>query len=152
MNKSNSVKCLRLTRQACGSLVCARARPSMQGAQAQASARNDQLTKPPGALGRLEDIALWYAGWRGTPRPEIAQAQVVIFAGNHGVAARGVSAFPPEVTVQMVQNFQNGGAAINQLCRSAGARLGVVALDLDRPTEDFTKGPPPCQRRISKRP
>ncbi len=106
-----------------------------------ARARQEQLTKPPGSLGRLEDLAVWYAGWRGDARPRIAAPQVVIFAGNHGVAAQGVSAFPPEVTAQMVANFQAGGAAINQLCRAAGASLKVVALELDRPTADFTKGP-----------
>lgn len=103
--------------------------------------RNGQLTKPPGALGRLEDLAIWYAGWRGTARPALERPQVVIFAGNHGVAARGVSAFPPEVTVQMVANFQAGGAAINQLSKAFGATMSVVALDLDRPTQDFTAGP-----------
>ena len=106
-----------------------------------AEARNSQLTKPPGALGRLEDLAIWYAGWRGTPRPAITAPQVIVFAGNHGVAARGVSAFPPEVTVQMVANFEHGGAAINQLAKAFGARMDVVALDLDTPTADFTAGP-----------
>lgn len=104
-------------------------------------ARNGQLTKPPGALGRLEELAIWYAGWRADPRPAIAAPQVVVFAGNHGVAARGVSAFPPEVTVQMVANFEAGGAAINQLARAFGARMDVVALELERPTGDFTEGP-----------
>lgn len=108
---------------------------------AEAKARNGQLTKPPGALGRLEDLAIWYAGWRGTPRPRLERPQVVVFAGNHGVVAQGVSAFPPEVTVQMVANFQAGGAAINQLARSFGASMSVVPLDLDRPTKDFTLGP-----------
>ncbi len=103
--------------------------------------RNGQLTKPPGALGRLEDLAIWYAGWRGSARPVLERPQVVIFAGNHGVALRGVSAFPPEVTVQMVANFQAGGAAINQLSKAFGATMAVVALDLDRPTKDFTAGP-----------
>lgn len=103
--------------------------------------RNGQLTKPPGALGRLEDIAIWYAGWRGQSRPQINSPQVVVFAGNHGVTAQGVSAFPPEVTVQMVANFEHGGAAINQLAKSAGATMTVHALDLDRPTTDFTKAP-----------
>ena len=103
--------------------------------------RNGQLTKPPGALGRLEDLAIWYAGWRGTPRPAITAPQVIVFAGNHGVCAQGVSAFPPEVTVQMVANFQHGGAAINQLAKTFGARMDVHALDLDRPTTDFTTGP-----------
>ncbi|MGR3491115.1 MAG: nicotinate-nucleotide--dimethylbenzimidazole phosphoribosyltransferase, partial [Shimia sp.] len=106
-----------------------------------ARARNGQLTKPPGALGRLEDLAIWYAGWRGTDRPSIDAPQVIVFAGNHGVAARGVSAFPAEVTVQMVANFEHGGAAINQLAKAAGARLDVHALDLDTPTADFTQAP-----------
>ncbi len=105
-----------------------------------AAARNMVLTKPPGALGRLEELAIWYAGWRGDPRPSLASPQVVVFAGNHGVAARGVSAFPPEVTMQMVANFEAGGAAINQLAQAFGARMDVRALELDRPTGDFTAG------------
>lgn len=106
-----------------------------------AADRNGQLTKPPGALGRLEDLAVWYAGWRGNARPEIAAPQVIVFAGNHGVTAQGVSAFPPDVTVQMVMNFEHGGAAINQLAKAAGATMDVHALELDRPTADFTAGP-----------
>lgn len=106
-----------------------------------ADARNGQLTKPPGALGRLEDIALWYAGWRGETRPAITAPQIIVFVGNHGVAAQGVSAFPPVVTEQMVTNFEQGGAAINQLAKVAGAKLDVHALDLNRPTADFTKAP-----------
>lgn len=103
--------------------------------------RNGQLTKPPGALGRLEDLAIWYAGWRNTDRPRIAAPQIVIFAGNHGVCAQGVSAFPADVTAQMVANFEHGGAAINQLAKTFGARLDVHALDLDMPTQDFTTAP-----------
>ncbi len=106
-----------------------------------AAARNGQLTKPPGALGRLEELAIWYAGWRGDPRPRIASPQIIVFAANHGVAARGVSAFPADVTAQMVANFRAGGAAVNQLAGAAGARLDVHALSLDRPTADFTQGP-----------
>ena len=106
-----------------------------------ARARNGQLTKPPGALGRLEDLAIWFAGWQGQARPVWKAPQVLIFAGNHGIAARGVSAFPAEVTVQMVANFQAGGAAINQLARVFGAEMQVHALDLDQPTQDFTQGP-----------
>jgi nicotinate-nucleotide--dimethylbenzimidazole phosphoribosyltransferase len=106
-----------------------------------AVARNGQLTKPPGALGRLEDLAIWYAGWQGNARPVWKAPQVIIFAGNHGIAARGVSAFPSEVTVQMVANFQHGGAAINQLSKTFGAEMQVHALELDRPTQDFTQGP-----------
>ncbi|SFR35597.1 nicotinate-nucleotide-dimethylbenzimidazole phosphoribosyltransferase [Yoonia tamlensis] len=108
-----------------------------QGAQD----RNGQLTKPPGALGRLEDLAIWYAGWRGTDRPQISAPQVVIFAGNHGVCAQGVSAFPAEVTAQMVANFEHGGAAINQLSKAFGAKMQVHALSLDTPTADFTTAP-----------
>ncbi len=110
-------------------------------ATAGAQDRNSQLTKPPGALGRLEDLAIWYAGWRGTPQPQIKAPQVIVFAGNHGVCAQGVSAFPPEVTVQMVANFEHGGAAINQLSRALGARMDVHALSLETPTADFTQGP-----------
>lgn len=112
----------------------------MADAQAReaAEARNDQLTKPPGALGRLEELAIWYASWRSTDRPQIEAPQILVFAGNHGVCAQGVSAFPPEVTVQMVANFEHGGAAINQLAKAFGAKMEVHALDLDRPTQDFT--------------
>ncbi len=110
-------------------------------ARAEAEARNGQLTKPPGALGRLEDLAIWYAAWRGNPRPQIKAPQVVIFAGNHGVTAQGVSAFPAEVTAQMVLNFEAGGAAINQLSKAYGADLDVHALALETPTADFTQGP-----------
>ncbi|MBU2357700.1 MAG: nicotinate-nucleotide--dimethylbenzimidazole phosphoribosyltransferase, partial [Alphaproteobacteria bacterium] len=110
-------------------------------AGAAAAARNGQLTKPQGSLGRLEDLAVWVAGWQGSDRPRITAPQIVIFAGNHGVCAQGVSAFPAEVTAQMVGNFQAGGAAINQLAQTCGARLDVVPLDLDRPTQDFTQGP-----------
>jgi nicotinate-nucleotide--dimethylbenzimidazole phosphoribosyltransferase len=112
-----------------------------QKAVAAAEARNGQLTKPPGALGRLERLAIWMAGWQGTEKPHADAPQIVIFAGNHGVATRGVSAFPAEVTVQMVANFAHGGAAINQLARAFGAKLDVHPLDLDRPTADFTEGP-----------
>ena len=118
------------------------AAPSTDAAAiAGAQERNGQLTKPPGALGRLEDLAIWYAGWRGTAQPALNAPQVLVFAGNHGVCAQGVSAFPPEVTVQMVANFEHGGAAINQLSKAFGAKMDVHALDLDRPTADFTVAP-----------
>jgi len=110
---------------------------AIQGAQE----RNGQLTKPPGALGRLEDLAIWYAGWRGDAQPQITAPQVIIFAGNHGVCAQGVSAFPPEVTVQMVANFEHGGAAINQLSKAFGAKMDVYPLSLETPTADFTTAP-----------
>ena len=104
-----------------------------------ASDRNSLLTKPPGALGRLEEIAIWYCGWRQDDKASINNPQVIVFAGNHGVASLGVSAFPQEVTSQMVLNFKHEGAAINQLCKVAGATLNVYSLELDKPTNDFTK-------------
>ena len=121
--------------------VLASAPDADPAATAAAQDRNGQLTKPPGALGRLEDLAIWYAGWRGTDKPSLETPQVIVFAGNHGVCAQGVSAFPPEVTVQMVANFEHGGAAINQLSQAFGAKMDVHALDLDNPTADFTVAP-----------
>lgn len=112
-----------------------------QGAADAARERQGNLTKPPGSLGRLEDLAIFMAGWRATDRPRIVRAQALVFAGNHGICAQGVNPYPQEVTAQMVGNFQAGGAAINQLCRANGADLSVIALDLDRPTADFTEGP-----------
>lgn len=106
-----------------------------------AQARNAQLTKPAGALGRLEDLAIWYASWRGNARPVLERPQVAIFAGNHGIAAQGVSAFPPEVTAQMVGGFKAGFAAINQLSAAFGADMSVHPIRLDAPTADFTQGP-----------
>lgn len=109
-------------------------------AAAAARDRQAELTKPPGSLGRLEELAIFMAGWQGRARPRIERAQALVFAGNHGICDQGVNPFPTEVTAQMVANFQNGGAAINQLCRLAQADLRVIAMDLDRPTRDFTKG------------
>lgn len=106
-----------------------------------AGRRQRELTKPAGSLGRLEDIAVFMAGWQGTARPSADRVRAAVFAGNHGVAARGVSAFPVEVTAQMVANFRSGGAAINALSRACGAELSVVALDLERPTGDISTGP-----------
>jgi nicotinate-nucleotide--dimethylbenzimidazole phosphoribosyltransferase len=107
-------------------------------ARAQAAERQAQLTKPAGSLGRLEEIAIFLAGWQGMPRPRIERARAAIFAGNHGVTVHGVSAFPASVTAQMVANFRAGGAAINALSGIAGIELSVTALDLDTPTADFT--------------
>ena len=110
-------------------------------AAAAAAAREAVLTKPPGALGRLEELSAWLATWQGRYPPAIDRPRACVFAGNHGVAARGVSAFPAAVTAQMVQNFIAGGAAINQLCEAANADLRVYEMDLDTPTEDFTQAP-----------
>lgn len=109
-------------------------------AEAAARDRQNQLTKPPGSLGRLEALAVFMAGWQGTGRPKITKAQALVFAGNHGICAQGVNPYPQEVTAQMVANFEAGGAAINQLCAANGAELSVIALDLDNPTADFTTG------------
>ncbi|QDZ01610.1 nicotinate-nucleotide--dimethylbenzimidazole phosphoribosyltransferase [Nitratireductor mangrovi] len=103
--------------------------------------RQGVLTKPPGSLGRLEEIAIRLAGWQGKERPALQRVSAIVFAGSHGVTARGVSAFPAEVTAQMVANFAAGGAAINQLAKAAGAELSVVPLDIDKPTADFTQAP-----------
>lgn len=106
-----------------------------------ARAREERLTKPPGALGRLEHLAEWVAAWQGRTPPTIERPRVCVFAGNHGVAAKGVSAYPVEVTAQMVANFQAGGAAVNQLCAAHDAELRVYEMALDHPTADFTEGP-----------
>ena len=108
-------------------------------ASAAVAQREDTLTKPPRSLGRLEDIVAFLAHWQGHAPPRLDRTQVLVFAGNHGVTRQGVSAFPAEVTVQMVANFAAGGAAINQLARAAGARLRVIPLSLDAPTADFTE-------------
>ena len=118
------------------------AMPEVDGAAvAAATEREGQLTKPAGSLGRLEEISAWLSAWQGRHPPTVDHARVCVFAGNHGVAGRGVSAFPAEVTVQMVQNFVDGGAAVNQLCQVADADLRVYEMDLDNPTADFTAGP-----------
>jgi nicotinate-nucleotide--dimethylbenzimidazole phosphoribosyltransferase len=109
--------------------------PTAAGA---AAAREATLTKPPGSLGRLEDFVAFLSRWQGRHAPRLERVNVLVFAGNHGVVARGVSAYPAEVTAQMVANFAAGGAAINQLARIAGAHLQVVPLFLEHPTADFT--------------
>ena len=111
-----------------------------KAAETAAQDRDGQLTKPPGSLGKLEDIARWLAGWQGHP-PRADAISILVFAGNHGVTAQGISAFPPEVTFQMVANFDAGGAAINQLANLAGATMSATPLDLDNPTGDFSQGP-----------
>jgi nicotinate-nucleotide--dimethylbenzimidazole phosphoribosyltransferase len=102
--------------------------------------RDPQLTKPPGALGSLEDIAEWLAAWTGRA-PAVTRPLVAVFAGNHGVTNQGVSPFPPEVTAQMVANFAAGGAAINQICISNDLGLKVFDLALELPTGDITLEP-----------
>jgi hypothetical protein len=106
-----------------------------------AALRERQLTKPAGALGRLEELSHWLATWQGRHPPRLDHPRTSVFAGNHGVAARGVSAYPAAVTAQMVQNFIVGGAAVNQLCRVVDADLRVYEMNLDQPTADFVDSP-----------
>ena len=112
-----------------------------EDAAARAADREGQLTKPPGALARLEELSEWMARWQGRHPPRLERPRVAVFAGNHGVAARGVSAFPAEVTAQMVANFRAGGAAVNQICRTFDAELQVYEMGLEQPTADFCRGP-----------
>ena len=118
-------------------------------AQTHVVRRQTELTKPPGSLGRLEELAEWLACWQGRAQPRIERPRVAVFAGTHGVARRGVSAYPPEVTQQMVQNFLKGGAAINQLAAAIDADLRIYELDLDHPTEDFTQAPAMSEARAA---
>jgi len=101
-------------------------KPLDESTRAAARLRQDNLTKPPGSLGRLEQLAVELAAMQAREKPRIEQPWISIFAGDHGVVAEGVSAFPQEVTQQMLANFVNGGAAIAVLARAAGARLEVV--------------------------
>ncbi|MGD9543537.1 MAG: nicotinate-nucleotide--dimethylbenzimidazole phosphoribosyltransferase [Methylocystis sp.] len=129
-------------------LLAAAPGPDLQ-ALAAARARDRLLTKPPGALGRLEHIVEWLAAWQGRAAPAIERPLVAVFAANHGVVAQGVSAFPASVTQQMVANFLSGGAAINQICKSQGVGLKVFELALERPTEDFTQAPAMDEREAA---
>jgi len=102
-----------------------------------ARARQGQLVKPPGSLGRLEELAIWLAGVTGEERPQV-RARVVVAAADHGVAAEGVSAFPPEVTAQMLATFLSGGGAVSNLAREVGADLVCVDAGVNAPTEHLT--------------
>ncbi len=118
-------------------------------AQTKIVQRQTQLTKPAGSLGRLEEIAEWLGAWQGRAHPRVERPRVAVFAGTHGVAARGVSAYPPEVTQQMVKNFTNGGAAINQLAGAIDADLRIYELDLDHPTGDIAREPAMSEARAA---
>jgi nicotinate-nucleotide--dimethylbenzimidazole phosphoribosyltransferase len=104
-----------------------------------ARAHESQLTKPPGALGKLEAIAEWMSAWQGQHPPKAERTVVAVFAGNHGVVAQGVAAYPQAVTQQMVANFQAGGAAVNQICKTFDLGLKVFELALELPTADITQ-------------
>lgn len=96
----------------------------------------DRLTKPPGSLGRLEELAVWYGAARGEIKPVLQKKAVIVFAADHGVAEEGVSAYPKEVTAQMVYNFLRGGAGINVLARHAGAQVMVVDIGVAHDFQD----------------
>src|ERR1700740_1083305 len=110
-------------------------------ASAAVAQREAVLTKPPGSLGRLEELVAWLAQWQGHAPPRLDRVDILVFAGNHGVTARGVSAYPAEVTAQRIENLAAGGPAANQLARNAGAALRVIPLSLETPTADFTRQP-----------
>jgi len=136
MTKLPKITCLDDVRTLLGDLPG----PDEQAAKA-AQEREPQLTKPQGSLGRLEELAAWTATWQGRYPARMKTPNAHVFAGNHGVVAQGVSAFPPDVTKQMVKNFEHGGAAINQMCKVFGVGLCVESLDLDHPTADFSSAP-----------
>jgi nicotinate-nucleotide--dimethylbenzimidazole phosphoribosyltransferase len=108
-------------------------------AMAITAAREAQLLKPPGALGRLEDITSWLSGWTGRSPPVITRPLIGVFASDHGIAARGVSAYPQEVTRQMIDAIASGGAAISILAQEAGAGLKVFDLAVGKPTPDIVE-------------
>jgi nicotinate-nucleotide--dimethylbenzimidazole phosphoribosyltransferase len=115
-----------------------------------AAARQALLTKPAGSLGRLEELAVWLTSWQARHPPRLDHPRTLVFAGNHGVAARGVSAYPAAVTAQMVQNFIAGGAAVNQLCRVFDAGLKIYEMNLDTPTGDIVIEPAMSEEECAK--
>jgi nicotinate-nucleotide--dimethylbenzimidazole phosphoribosyltransferase len=115
-----------------------RAMPGPDNAAAAAvAAREAHLVKPAGSLGRLEEIVAWLAAWQGNARPTLDRPQVAVFVTSHGVTARGVSAFPADVSRQMLDTYAAGGGAINQICASFGAGLKVFDVAVDHPTRDI---------------
>ncbi len=115
--------------------------PLDEEAAAAIRARDAELTKPPGSLGRLEEIAVWLGVVQAKTVPTASRPLVAVFAGNHGVVARGVSPYPASVTAGMVANFAAGGAAVNQICGHLGLGLKVFELALEIPTADITVAP-----------
>jgi len=115
--------------------------PIDEGARAEARCALDGKTKPRGSLGRLEELAARIAAVRRTPAPGRLQATVVVAAADHGVADEGVSAYPAEVTRQMLANFESGGAAVSVLARAAGARVHVVDVGVGKPSGNIAVGP-----------
>ena len=107
----------------------------------QALAHQNQLTKPFGSLGRLEDFAIWMAGWQRKIKPTMDNPHCLIFAGNHGVCDQKVNSFPQNITLDMIKVFRKGGAAINQLCKGTGVNLKIIPIDINFQTNDITNGP-----------
>ncbi|MCH8827228.1 MAG: nicotinate-nucleotide--dimethylbenzimidazole phosphoribosyltransferase, partial [Chloroflexi bacterium] len=134
----------------------AKIEPADSGAMRRAQSRQRNLTKPPGSLGRLEDVSIQLAGIFQTERPEISGKAVIVAAGDHGVVAQGVTGYPQEVTAQMVLNFLSGGAAVSVMSRQLGVRQIIVdarvsadlpqhpdlrVVKIGRGTNDMTSGP-----------
>lgn len=129
-------------REACNVQLTAPVAPIDIAAKEAALTRQTQLTKPPGSLGRLEDIAVAFAGWQGTALPTLDHCRVRVFAADHGIAAEGVSAFPQAVTVEMIRNFAHGGAAISVLSRLHGADFRVVNMGTAYPLPEADRNHP----------
>jgi nicotinate-nucleotide--dimethylbenzimidazole phosphoribosyltransferase len=128
------------------SKTIANIRPLDVKSMAAAKARQDTLTKPTGSLGRLEELSIRIAGIQGKPLPQIKQKAVIVMAADHGVAARGTSAYPQEVTAEMVLNFLHGGAGINVISRQVGARVVIVDMGVAKKLES---NPELISRRIA---
>jgi len=127
--------------------LIAKIEPPDEAAVQAARRRQDRLTKPRGSLGHLEDLSVRIAGITGQPRPHIRHKVITVMAGDHGIAAEGVSAYPQEVTAQMVLNFLSGGAAINVLARHAGARVIVVDMGV---SADLPQLPGLIDRKVAR--
>lgn len=117
-----------------------------EAAMEAARQRQNQLTKPPGSLGRLEELSIQLAGITGKPQPTVERKAIVVMAGDHGVTAEGVSAYPAEVTSQMVLNFLHGGAAINVIARQVGAKVVVVDMGV---ASDLNPHPELIDRKVA---
>jgi len=128
------------------SKTIANIRPLDVKSMAAAKARQDTLTKPTGSLGRLEELSIRIAGMQGKSLPQIKQKAVIVMAADHGVAARGTSAYPQEVTAEMVLNFLHGGAGINVISRQVGARVVIVDMGVAKKLES---NPELISRRIA---
>src|SRR6266498_3430720 len=122
-------------------------KPLDEAAMRSARARQDRLTKPPGSLGRLEELSIQLAGIKADPFPSVKRKAIFVMAADHGVALEGVSAYPSDVTAQMVLNFLRGGAAINVLARQAEARVTIVDIGV---AADFEPMPGLIRRKIMR--